>query len=210
MCDYCKLLYKSNDFYITENYKLSYHKDCFRLFINPKKQIKNPNNIIVNQNTKISNYLNDVKIQLNEIGIIITEQIEINLLEQKDLAKECKKSWAAGCAKGSNVFIKTGFGVSQFKGILAHELTHVWQYEQGMLGRITAINREGLAELVKNHIFMMDSTKTHNYIPQFHHRPKSKFIPKYRKPYISGYRKMKKYLDAHGWKKLIEGYSYYF
>ena len=215
-CDYCNLSYKSEEIFISDNYENSYHKNCYDIYFvankNNKNKIRNPSQIIY-KDTDTKPYFNDIRKQLIEIGIDVREDVKIRVLDRNEVTDICKNYRAAGCAMGNIIVIQKGFHETVFKGILAHELTHVWQFQNRMIGSITAINREGLAELVKGHVVKMDTTIYHyrkDFIPEFYHRPRSIRIPKHRKPYVIGYRKMKRYLDANGWEKLVDGYSLYF
>ena len=106
-------------------------------------------NGILNQNFKFNKPNPGVHIYKKYIIIQIVSKFD-------DVLKSKEFGFAGGKAIGNNVYIQEGNNVLRFKGILAHELTHVWQ-NQNKIGP-KKINREGLAELVEAHIFKMDTT----------------------------------------------------
>ena len=231
ICDYCNLKYEGIvNIIITEDYNYSYHKSCIDLYKKPKI---NKSLSEINIDSDISSIIVSVKDQINKIGIEFDENTQnntsnsfvksivdskmsihkfnnyINIYIVSKKADVLKSSqfhggYAAGKAIGNNVFISQGFNELRFKGILAHELTHVWQYQNNILsGQTRKINVEGLAELVQAHIFKMDTTNSGKAMY------KSQKYQRY-KIYREGYKKMKYYLELYGWEELLERYTYYY
>ena len=213
-CDYCNIDYKSEKIFVETNYENSYHKKCNETYLdknNTKKYIKNKKQTKVGKKTDITTYFKEVQSQMEKIGLNVRSDVNIKILNKNELVKECNSYFYVGCAVSpNNIYILDGFLESEFKGILAHEMTHIWQYQNNMGRWLTKINKEGLAELVQAHILKMDSTNYFNKVPNFYHRSNGKIISKRNKPYVLGYQKLKNYLDYYGWEKLIQGYSMYF
>ena len=152
--------------------------------------------------------VNDYDKKTSKIGVHkFDDNIIVNVVPRDaDVLKSDQfiGGFAGGKAMGNSVVIGAGYSELVFKGILAHELTHVWQYQNKILsGGTRRINVEGLAELVQAHIFKMDTT---NFGKSMY---KSQKYQRY-KVYREGYKKMKYYLELYGWKNLLERYTYYY
>lgn len=143
------------------------------------------------------------KVGFNEIP----KNIEIVLTHQKHLSSHSRQRNTAGLtltqfhfSQNKRVGLKHQIGILsglpkiQFEAILAHELLHVWQHEQGI--KLSSMYAEGLCELGAFLIYSQDKSDLAQ------HRIE-RMLDSKDPVYGNGFRLFHKKLERLGWKKLL-------
>lgn len=93
------------------------------------------------------------------------------------------------------VFVLYGLPLVEFKGVLAHELMHVWLHEKGI--RLKHAQTEGLCNLASFFVYSKDGSELASYL--------LKAMMKNPDPvYGQGYRSMLHQVRSLGWKNFLE------
>lgn len=147
-----------------------------------------------------------------KVGIsgIPTKKIPVYLVDKKKLKKLTNtrhssntKGFTKSISKYINgnqiemnhsVFILSGLPKTEFEGVLAHELLHVWLKESEI--ELSSSNTEGFCNLGSMLVYENSKSKfAQILLENMENDPDRK--------YGRGYRKMKKKLNKWGWKKLL-------
>ena len=160
----------------------------------------------INKNSSILNSYNHVINQLKEVGIIINDKLlNIELSNIQTLQKSAKylsHSKLKGFTKINltntknkyQIFILSGLPKIEFEAVLAHELLHIWIFQNKVT--LNRESEEGFCELGRYLIYTNDGT----YFSIIH----LKAMDNNQDPiYGLNYHKYKSKLLTIGWEKLI-------
>jgi len=138
----------------------------------------------------------------------IPKNIEIVLTHQAQLSRHSRQRNTAGLtltqfhfSQNKRVGLKHQIGVLsglpkiQFEAVLAHELLHVWQHEQGI--KLSPMHAEGLCELGAFLVYSSDKSELAQ------HRIR-RMLESLDPVYGNGFRLFHKKLEKMGWKKLLK------
>ncbi len=169
------------------------------------------NKTAVNSEAGIPGMVRELSNLLGSVGIRTPMKIPVTLVDRKTLIRESRgndkentRGFTRTVVRTENgevtsfshgIFILHGLPKTEFKGVLAHEMMHVWLNENRV--KMSPRETEGFCNLG---IFLVNSRERSDFarVLQNQLEQDSDVV------YGEGYRIMKAKLDAMGWAKLIE------
>lgn len=159
----------------------------------------------------VSVLIPDITGKLSAVGIHVSPDIPVYLVDKKALRKKSGKKHAANTrgftqcsikyvngkkeALKQTVYVLTGLPRLEFEGVLAHELLHVWLNEHSI--KLDDSRMEGFCNLGAMLIYQGDGTTLAQLLLQ---NMENDLDPAYGR----GYREMKRQLEKMGWSGLIK------
>lgn len=153
-----------------------------------------------------------IEYQFNNIGVYVDmTSVDIQLVSRKTMKHSGTKrtvplgtarNWESNRRKYHQICLLDGMPKLELAAVLAHELGHVWIFQQGLYDHLSKVENEGICELLS--YTMLETVKSKESIEMRRQMNLSKDPV-----YGEGFRMMKRRLEDNGWSKFIQSLHRY-